>query len=374
MVTVMKGHAGDADDATPSVASALGRFFALSLDLHVVASPDGYFKLVSDSVTEVLGWSVDEFLNTPFIDFVHPDDHAATLAEVERQMQSGERVLHLENRYRHKDGSWRVLAWKSIPADGLMYATARDVTRFKQIQGDILQAQHAAEAANRELESFSYSVAHDLRAPLRSIDGFSQILLDECAQQLSADGKRFLGLVRESAQHMAKLIDDILELSRVARVELHCEAVDLSALARAAHARLRQSDPARRVDLTIPDGLTAHGDVRLLAVVLDNLLGNAWKYTSKRADARIVLGVIRKKGVSEYFVQDNGAGFDMAYVDKLFGVFERLHSADEFEGTGVGLATVRRIVERHGGRVRAEGREGAGATFYFTLPRGRSRT
>jgi PAS domain S-box-containing protein len=366
MVSVAKDKATKL--APFGVDDALERFFALSLDLHVVASADGYFKLVSDSVTDMLGWSVAEFQAQPFIDFVHPDDHAATLAEVERQMKSGEKVLYFENRYRHKDGSWHVLAWKSIPSDNLMYATARDVTVLKQHERDIVDAKNIAETAQRELESFSYSVAHDLRSPLRSIDGFSQALLEDCAGQLSDAGKRFLGLIRESAQHMAALIDDILKLSRVTRSELAFEVVDVSATARAVCDRLRQSDLARRVEVTVADGLAAYGDMRLLTVVLENLLGNAWKYSSKRPHARIELGATTCDGEVEYFVRDNGAGFDAAYAGKLFGVFERLHTAAEFEGTGVGLATVLRIVQRHGGRVRAEGAVDAGATFYFTLP------
>lgn len=345
------------------------RFFELSLDLHVIASADGYFKHVSDSAPSVLGWSVAELTGRPFLDFVHPDDHAATLAEVDRQILSGERVLAFENRYRHKDGSWRVLAWKSIPADGLMYATARDITARKRLQQELADAKNATEAANRELESFSYSVAHDLRAPLRSIDGFGQLLLDECAANLGDTGRRYLNLVRESTQRMGQLIDDLLQLSRVTRSELARETVDLSALATATLARLHASTPQRSVEVRIEPGLVDSADPRLLAVVLDNLLGNAWKYSSKRADAVIEFGACHNDRERRYFVRDNGAGFDMAYAHKLFGAFERLHSAREFEGNGIGLATVRRIVERHGGSVSAESRVGAGATFYFTLRR-----
>jgi PAS domain S-box-containing protein len=346
------------------------RFFELSLDMHVVASEDGYFKHVSDSVVEVLGWTTEELLSRPFLDFVHPDDHAATLREVARQMESGEKVLHFENRYRHKDGSWRMLSWKSMPADGLMYATARDVTEGRRTEQLLVDAKNAAEAASRELESFSYSVAHDLRAPLRSIDGFAKLLVEECGPALDDAGRRYLRLVRESAQHMAHLIDDLLQLSRVARSELRREAVDVSALARATVARLRQSAPARRVEITIEDGLRDSCDARLVAILLDNLLGNAWKYTSKRETATIEFGRAESSRETWYFVRDNGAGFDMRYAHKLFGVFERLHTAHDFEGTGIGLATVRRIVERHGGSVRAEGEVGSGATFSFTLGRG----
>jgi PAS domain S-box-containing protein len=358
---------GKGDRGQGTADYSLERFFELSLDLHVIASADGYFKHVSDSVEQVLGWSAEELQARPFLDFVHPDDHAATLTEVERQTRAGERVLHFENRYRHKDGTWRVLAWKSMPADGFMYATARDVTAEKLLQQSVLDAKQAAEAANRELESFSYSVAHDLRAPLRSIDGFSQLLLEDCGEAVGDTGRRYLGVVCASTRHMAQLIDDLLQLSRVTRSELTRDTVDLSALATGILERLRAQEPQREVETRVEPGLTHWADARLIGVVLENLLGNAWKYTGKRARAIIELGRTFCDGAPAYFVRDNGAGFDPAYTHKLFGVFERLHSVQEFEGTGIGLATVKRIVARHGGRAWAQGKVDAGAMFYFTL-------
>ena len=350
-------------------AYATERFFELSLDLHVIASADGYFKIVSDSATEILGWSVDELVGRPFLSFVHPDDHAATLREVERQVNAGERVMNFENRYLHKDGSWRVLAWKSMPADGLMYATARDVTELKRAQQDLVDARNATEAANRDLESFSYSVAHDLRTPLRSIDGFGKALLDDYGHAIGDEGQRWLALVRQSAQHMAQLIDDLLKFSRVTRSDLHREPVNLSAVAATVVARLRHAHPQRQVTVQVEPEIYDWGDPRLLAIVLDNLLGNAWKYTANREAAVLEFGRTTADGEVVYFVRDNGAGFDMAYSQKLFGVFERLHGAQEFEGTGIGLATVRRIVERHAGRVWADGHVDRGATFFFTIGR-----
>ncbi len=364
------GKSANATEPSPGESQQYERFFELSLDLHVIASPDGYFKHVSESAPSVLGWSVAELRSRPFLEFVHPDDHAATVAEVNRQILAGEKVLLFENRYRHKDGSWRVLAWKSMPSGGLMYATARDITHRKRLQQELADAKNAAEAANRELESFSYSVAHDLRAPLRSIDGFSQLLLDECGEALGGEGRRYLTLVRDSTQRMAQLIDDLLQLSRVTRSELDRQTVDLSALATAAFERLAAGAPERRAEVCVEPDLRASGDARLLAIVIDNLVANAWKYSSKRADAVIAFGATDDGGQRRYFVRDNGAGFDMAYVHKLFGAFERLHSAQEFEGTGIGLATVRRIVERHGGTVSAEGQVDRGATFFFTLDHG----
>ena len=238
---------------------------------------------------------------------------------------------------------------------------------FEDEKQALRHAKSAADAANRELEAFSYSVAHDLRAPLRSIDGFSQALLDDYGDKLDAEGKTHLGYVRESAQQMAQLIDDLLGLSRVTRSELQRTDVDLSGLARSIITRLQRAQPARAVKVTIQDDLRGEGDPRLLAVVLENLLGNAWKFTSLRADAHIAFSATTVDRRRAYFVGDNGAGFDMAFSGKLFGVFQRLHAATEFEGTGVGLATVHRVITRHGGKVWAEGVVGHGATFYFTL-------
>ena len=242
-----------------------------------------------------------------------------------------------------------------------------EISERTRAEEALRRANTATETANHELEAFSYSVAHDLRAPLRSIDGFSQALLEDCADRLDSDGKRYLQNVRGSAQQMGNLIDDLLNLSRVTRSELRREPLDLSGLAHAVLARLRDSQPGRQVDASIQEGLTANADPRLLDIVLTNLLGNAWKFTRKREAARIEFAVKTDGPAPVYFVRDNGAGFDEAYAGKLFGVFQRLHSAHEFEGTGIGLATAQRIVRRHGGRIWAEGKAGAGATFYFTL-------
>jgi two-component system NtrC family sensor kinase len=219
---------------------------------------------------------------------------------------------------------------------------------------------------NEELESFSYSVAHDLRAPLRSIDGFSLALLEDCGELLNEDGKQHLRYVRESAQHMARLIDDLLALSRVTRGELERSTTDISALARSVASRLSRSDAARDVKFVISDRLFAECDNRLLSVALENLMGNAWKFTGRCSEARIEIGAVSETP-NVYFVRDNGAGFDMAYASKLFGVFQRLHAAKDYEGTGIGLATVQRIVRRHGGYIWAESKVGEGATFFFTL-------
>jgi signal transduction histidine kinase len=223
------------------------------------------------------------------------------------------------------------------------------------------------ESTNKELEAFSYSVSHDLRAPLRSIDGFSLALLEDYGDRLDANGQDYLQRVRAATQRMGQLIDDLLSLARVTRSELHHEHVDLSVLTATIADELQRAHPDRQVEVIIAPGLVAHADARLLHVMLENLLGNAWKFTVKRPCATIEFGAVPCDGRVAYFVRDNGAGFDMAYADKLFGAFQRLHAMTEFSGTGVGLATVQRIVHRHGGRVWAEGAVEQGATFYFTL-------
>jgi signal transduction histidine kinase len=223
------------------------------------------------------------------------------------------------------------------------------------------------ERTNNELESFCYSVSHDLRGPLRAIDGFSQALREELPGDLNGDATRYFERIRAATSRMGQLIEDLLNLSRVSRSELHYGQVDLSALAEEIMKNLRSVDPSRSVEVSVWEGMKVDGDVRLLRAALENLLGNAWKFTSRKEHARIEVGSMRDGDKAVYFVRDNGAGFEMAYADKLFGAFQRLHSEREFPGTGIGLATVQRIIHRHGGRIWSDAAPGQGAVFYFTL-------
>jgi len=248
----------------------------------------------------------------------------------------------------------------------LEVAEARAARELAEARADLIGE---LERKNRELEAFSYSVSHDLRAPLRSIDGFSQALLEDHLERLDAEGQAHLHRVRASAQRMGELIDDLLELSRVSRAELHRTPLDLSALAQEVLLELQRRDVERVVELVIPAVLDAQADPRLLKIVLENLLGNAWKFTKKTAAARIEVGVVQSEDGPAWFIRDNGAGFAMPYADKLFRPFQRLHTEAEFPGTGIGLATIQRIIDRHGGRAWAEGEVDRGATFYFTLNR-----
>jgi PAS domain S-box-containing protein len=321
---------------------------------------------------QLLGLSRDQLIGKTDFEFF-PASQAEFFVAKDRETLAAGRVVEIAEEPIQTPLGTRWLHTKKVPlldAAGrpqYLLGISHDVTERKQATAELSAAKSAAEDANRELETFSYSVAHDLRTPLRAIDGFSQALTEDYGDRLDAEGRRYLVRVRQSAQRMAELIDDLLTLSRVTRSELRRDRVDLSALAHTVLATLQRLEPERRVEVVIAPGLVIDADPHLAAIALDNLLGNAWKFTAKRSDARIELGQTICDGVAVCYVRDNGAGFDMAYRDKLFGVFQRLHPETEFPGTGIGLATVARIAQRHRGRVWAEGAPGEGATFYFTL-------
>jgi light-regulated signal transduction histidine kinase (bacteriophytochrome) len=247
-----------------------------------------------------------------------------------------------------------------------------------ELEQRVIERTIQLQAANKELEAFSYSVSHDLRAPLRAIDGFSQVLARKYAGRLGQDGEHYLTRIQENTRRMGQLIDDLLSLARITRREMQQDDVDLSKLAHEIAAELQAQEPERRVQFEIEEQAAARGDLGLLRIFLHNLLGNAWKFTSMRPQARIQFGVLQDSHPlsqaemgegTVFFVRDNGIGFDMAYADKLFGAFQRLHTIDEFPGTGIGLATVQRIIHRHNGRIWVEAALDQGATFYFTLGR-----
>lgn len=356
------------------------RFFNISLDLLCIASAtDGRFKQVSPTVTDLLGWTPAEFLSQPYMDLIHPDDRDASQREVERQTRLGQKVLSFENRFRHKDGSWRILSWRSVPQPGgLMYASARDVTerrrneeQIRRLNQELQRRAGQLEAANRELEAFSYSVSHDLRAPLRHIEGFAQLLGRQSKDRLDDTGRRHLEVISSSARKLGVLIDELLSFSRMGRAEMRQVPTEMAELVADAVAEQRATHPEREVDWRIEPLPAVAADPAMLRQVWRNLLENAVKYSRQRRPALIEVSHRLDPADGHVFsVRDNGAGFNMEYADKLFGVFQRLHTEGEFEGTGVGLANVRRIIQRHGGRVWAEGRPNAGATFHFSLPAG----
>ena len=348
----------------------MDQFLSMSLDLLCIADVAGRFTRVNPAWEEALGWTAEDLTAVPYIELVHPDDVEATGRE-SAKLALGGVTVKFENRYRSKDGTYRWLSWKAAGNQerGLVYAVARDVTDEKRAARELQQQTAELSAANRELEAFSYSVSHDLRAPLRSVDGFSQALLEDYGGSLGIDGQEHLHRIRAAAQHMGRLIDDLLKLARVTRADLRFETIDLSAMAEATLARLTEGQPNRDVEWRVQPELRATGDARLLQIAVTNLLENAWKFTGKRDHARIEFGVRNGSGQPrEFFVKDNGAGFDATYASKLFSAFQRLHHPGDFPGTGIGLATVQRIVTRHGGTIRAEAAPDQGALFLFTLP------
>ncbi|HEX4545873.1 MAG TPA: PAS domain S-box protein [Candidatus Acidoferrum sp.] len=311
-------------------------------------------------------WGVDTFLP-----HVLPQDQELARDKLAEALRTGH--LDLECRIVWAD---RTVHW--IAAQGQVYQNHRgepikmvgvvsESTGRKRAEQEILLRTTELEAANKELEAFSYSVSHDLRAPLRGIDGFSQALLEDYAERLDQTGKNYLQRIRAATQRMGMLIDDLLTLSQVTRAEMHRESIDLSQLAGSIAAELFRAQPGRRADFQIAPGLEAEGDARLIRVVLQNLLENAWKFTSRREHALIEFGKSHANGKPAFFVKDNGAGFDPAHSGRLFGAFQRLHSMADFPGTGIGLATVQRILHRHGGQVWATGAVDEGATIFFTV-------
>jgi PAS domain S-box-containing protein len=354
------------------------RFFNLSLDMLCVAGYDGYFKRLNSAWQRMLGWTTEQLLSKPFLEFVHPDDRAATLEE-STKLSTGAETISFLNRYVSADGSYRWLLWNATSDldRQRIYAAARDVTENKKSEEEIENLNSELQkrvqelgSLNQELEAFSYSVSHDLRAPLRHITGFADLLLQRnVSGGVDEKSQHFLGVISESARRMGILIDDLLAFSRVGRVAMRSKRVDLRALTEEVKRELEPETSGREIEWRINGLPDVQGDPALIRQVLANLLSNALKYTSARVHAEIEVGCVGERSdEAVLFVRDNGVGFDMKYVGRLFGVFQRLHRAEEFEGTGIGLANVRRIVDRHGGRTWAEGVVGRGATFYFSLP------
>jgi PAS domain S-box-containing protein len=348
-------------------------------DALVVVDGNGRIVLTNTQVGTLFGYAKQELIGKPIevlvparLRTMHLGHRTGFFAEPRvRAMGEGRDLFAL-----HKDGHEFPVEISLSPfktEDGTLVSSAiRDVTErkkkeneFKELDRQLRHQNAELIAVNQELESFSYSVSHDLRAPLRSIDGFSMALLEDCADKLDAQGKSHLERIRNATGRMGRLIDDLLTLARMSRAEMIRERVNLSTLAEEIADQCRSSEPDRDVRFSTAPGLVVTGDRSLLRVMLENLIGNAWKFTSKRSEARIEFSALDQNGSSVYFVRDNGAGFDMKYAGKLFGVFQRLHDFAQFPGTGVGLASVQRILLRHGGRVWADAKPDEGATFYF---------
>ena len=346
----------------------------------LMLDPEGRITTWNDGAERIKGYRADEIIGQHFSKFYTPEAVA--------QDKPSQDLKIAAEQWRFEEEGWRVRKdgtrfWANVVITALRDKTGQ-LRGFGKVTQDITERRQAAEeverqrnelaqsnaeliATNNELEAFSYSVSHDLRAPLRSIDGFSLALLEDYEEKLDAGGKDNLHRVRAATQRMGVLIDDLLNLSRVTRTEMKLQRVDLSAIGRSIAADLRNSQPERRSEFKVQEDLEAYADSHLMRIALENLIGNAWKFTSKRESACIEFGKTHCNGSLAYFVRDNGAGFDPARAERLFGAFQRLHDTNDFPGTGVGLATVQRIIHRHGGRIWAESAVERGATFYFTL-------
>ncbi len=343
-------------------------------------SSDGRAVSWNPGAESILGYRAEEILGEHFSRFYVEEDIEAGLPQEHLQRAAAEGRFEGEGWRRRKDGA---RYWAAVTVTALRDENAqlrgfakviRDLSERQRAEGEIRSLhedlkRRAAdlEVANKELEAFNYSVSHDLGNPLSAIEGMSWALLEQCADRLDEKGKHYLDRIRAACKRMQQLIEDLLYLSRVSRSEMQMQRVDLSELAQKIAQQLQQAQPERQVEFEIAAGVGAVGDERLLQIALENLLGNAWKYTGKKPVARISFGVTQQAGETVYFVRDNGAGFDMNNAGQLFVPFRRLHKKEEFEGTGIGLATVERIIHRHGGRIWAEAEVGKGATFYFTI-------
>lgn len=344
---------------------------------------DGRFIRANQAFYQVTGSSPGDIIGHDAAALMHPDGSASACPVCKARQAQEDALIVMESENPHNpfgrptEFTVKVIRDEKGDPQSVMVA-CHDLVRQRAVEDELREHRdhleelvsertRELEIANKELESFAYSVSHDLRAPLRAIDGFSQALQEDYESGLDETAKSHLGRVRAASQRMGELIDDILNLSRVTRSEMGSSTVDLSRIAAAVVSRLRDLEPERDVEIRIEEGVQASGDKVLLGVVLDNLIGNAWKYSAGEPGARIEFGVIEQSGRQTFFVRDNGVGFDMRYANKLFGIFQRLHRAEEFEGTGVGLATVQRVIQRHQGCVWAEASPGEGACFYFTI-------
>jgi PAS domain S-box-containing protein len=329
---------------------------------------------VSPQIEALLGYSQREWLENPILwyDRLHPDDKDRWNVEFARTVAFGEQ-FHSVYRFLARDGRtvWILGDTKIVRDDSgrplFIQGVGFDITELKETEETLRRRTVELDLANKELQEFSYSVTHDLRTPLRSLEAFSHMLMQDYGDKLDATGKHYLNVLRRSAGRMAQTIDDFLSLYRISRKTMERAWVDLSAMARTILDELRAGEPGRAVDVWIGPTRKAYVDADLLRIALTNLLGNAWKFTGKHPHAAIQFGETQRDGQRVYFVRDDGAGFNMEYASRLFNPFERLHTNDEFPGSGIGLATVQRVIERHQGRVFAEAAVERGATFFFTL-------
>lgn len=353
-------------------------------DVIIGKTLEGRILSWNKGAERIYGYTASEAIGRS-IAFLAPDEMAGEFKNIMERLKRGESIEHLETTRQRKDGEMIPVMLTISPIKNdhgeIVGAStiARDITLKKKAEEEIIKLNQELETivaartanlelVNKELESFAYSAAHDLRTPLRSIDGFSKILMEDYSQKFDPEGKKYLEIIRTSSQRMGQLIDDILHLSKISRSPLKILPINISDMVAEIGATLKCTDPERQVDLIIQQDCKVVADLNLMSIAMENILSNAWKFTSKQPDPKIEFGMKIQDNCPVYFVRDNGVGFDMQYASKLFGAFQRLHPIHEFPGNGIGLATVQRIIQRHGGKIWIEGRLNEGATVYFTLP------
>ncbi|MDO8539800.1 MAG: response regulator [Opitutaceae bacterium] len=349
-------------------------FFRLSIELLAISDYKGVLSQTNPTWQKTLGYREEQLHGHPLTEFIHPDDLTAT-NEIIANILKADTPLYFENRFRAQDGSYRWLGWTIAPfaAEGLLYIFARDMTErrereneIRRLNGDLEQRTLSLQLLNQELESFSYSLAHDLRTPLRSITAYSEMLIGGEAGELSSEAAKMVRTVQRNSGRMTQLMDDFLAFFRVARKDVKQEKIVMTAVVREAIATV-QVDNKRIIDIRVGALPPAKGDPAMVLQIFVNLISNAVKFTAGREKAEVEIGCLTDRSPPVYYVKDNGVGFNMKYYSRLFGVFERLHRREEFDGTGIGLAIVQKIVQRHGGSVWAESTVDQGATFFFTL-------
>ena len=336
---------------------------------------DWSMSVIGAEVEPVTGYTAEEFMTgaVSWKAIIHPDDQGWLKESFRKAVKDQQKTLRVEYRIKHKSGGIRWVAdlrqLMYDPAGEFAYVDGLllDITERKEAERKLLETKAELERSNKELEQFAYSVSHDLRAPLQHIIGFTGMLKEDYAEKLDEKGRHYINRVRIGSEKMQQIINALLKLARFSRSDIHRSKVYLTAFAKADAAELARSHPDRRVEFVIAEEVTADGDPVLIRIVIQNLMENAFKFTGKRAIAKIEFGVKQLNGEEVYFVKDDGVGFDMEHATRLFTPFQRLHTPDEFPGLGIGLATAQRIVHHHGGRIWAESAGHKGATFYFTL-------
>ncbi len=359
----------NAEEALKESEDRYRTFFENSLDAVLLTSPDGSIQAANAAACRMFGETEEEIIQGGRAGVLDTSDLRLKPA-LEERARTGR--FKGELNMKRKDGAIfpseiSTTLFKDRNDQTRTAMIIRDISERKKAEDDLKVYAKELEAANKELEAFSYSVSHDLRAPLRAMDGFSESLLQDYGCSLDEAGQNYIQRIRKASQTMAQLIDDILKLSRISRTEMFRGIVNLSMMVKVIGEELKANQPKRQAEFLVAPEVIVNGDKNLLQIALNNLLGNAWKYTGKCEKTRIEFGVARQNGETVYFVRDNGVGFDMRYAGKLFQPFQRLHSSKDYPGTGIGLATVQRVIRRHGGRIWAESEIGKGTTFYFTL-------